>query len=275
MSSRKQAIIAATLCLTIPMMFWLGAAVLALVVLRQSWEDARAVVLWSLLPAIAWFSIGDPLPLITGVGSCLLAYVLRRSVRLEWVMQSAALLGLGIYFLLPTVIPDILSAIDQALQGVIQQTLLEQPQVLLELEPYLSGLIQGIIAAIYLLVVILCLLLGRYWQSKLYNPGGFGVEFKQLKMPLGYSIVSVLLMLGLSALPVQLAGFVPVVTVPMVFAGLALLHYFASKKAGSIWIVAVYIALFVFGPYTYTLLIFLALLDSLIGFRTRFGKDTA
>lgn len=275
MASRKQAVLAASICLAVPMMFWLGAALLALVVLRQSWEEARTVVLWSFLPAIAWVAVGDPLPLITALGACLFAYVLRQSVRIELMMQSAALFGLGVYFLLPMLMPDMLTHITQALQELVQQALAEQPQIMAELQPYLGSLIQGTIAAIYLLVTILCLLLGRYWQSKLYNPGGFGAEFQQLRLPKGYSLVTVLLMLGLSGLPADLAGIVPVVTVPMALAGLALLHYFAGKQAGSMWMLPVYIGLFILGPYTYTLLIFLALLDSLFSFRQRFGKDTA
>src|SRR5690606_11839017 len=133
----------------------------------------------------------------------------------------------------------------------------------------------GVLAALHVSGFQLALLLGRYWQSELYNPKGFGLEFKALRLPMLYSLPCVLMLLGVAGIAPELAGMVPVLTVPMVLAGVALFHAVVTmKKAGTHWLVLLYAAMFMFGPYTYTLLIFIALLDSSINFRTRL-KDTA
>lgn len=274
MLSRKNATLAAGLCLTIPLFFWLGAALLALTILRQGLESSRSVLGWALLPAIVWLSLGDPMPLVTALGASGLAIVLRQTVRLDRTMFVAAAMGIGIYFLLPLLMPEILALILTSAEQVVDQALVHQPQILAEYKPHIYALIQGFLAAIYLLVIVLSLLLGRYWQSVLYNPNGFGQEFKQLMMPAAYSVVAMLLLLGVTALTPELAGITPSLTVPLMLAGLALLHRLASSKVGSAWMVPVYVALFLFGPYIYTLLIFLAFFDSLFNFRARL-KDTA
>lgn len=273
MQSRKSATVAASICLTIPLLFWCGAALLALVVLRQGLENSRLVVAWALLPAVLWLVLGDPIPLITAAGATALATVLRQTVRLDYTLLAASAIGIGIYLLLPMLMPEVLTVVVENAWQLVSQVFEHQPQLLADTRPHIEAMIQGVLAAIYLLVIVLSLLLGRYWQSVLYNPKGFGQEFKQLRLPAGYSLIAVILLLSATTLPPELAGVTPVLTVPMMLAGLALLHKLASAKVGSAWMVPVYVALFIFGPYIYTLLIFLAFLDSLFNFRARI-KDT-
>ena len=64
MASRKQATVAAAICLALPMLFWLGSALLVLVVLRHGQREGMLVGLWALLPAIAWFAVGDFTPFL-------------------------------------------------------------------------------------------------------------------------------------------------------------------------------------------------------------------
>lgn len=274
MRSRKQAILAALICLATPLLFWLGAAILALCVLRQGLEGSRLVVMWASLPAIAWFAVGDPLPLITAVGASSLALVLRQTVSLDRTLIVAAALGVAIYWWLPMLMPEVLELITQSASEMVKQALAHQSEMLSQFEALINSMIQGFIAAIYLLVIVLSLLLGRYWQSKLYNPGGFGQEFKQLRMSPAYSVLAMFLLFGTTSVTPDLAGMAPALTVPMMLAGLALLHSVASNKGGAGWMVPVYVALFVFGPYLYTLLILIAFADSLLNFRARL-KDTA
>lgn len=275
MQNRRQATIAASLCLAVPLLFWLGAAVLALVVLRQGLKESQPVVMWSLLPAIAWFASGDPMPLVAALGAISLAVVLRQTVRLDYTLVAAAGFGAALSLLLPLIMPEVLALVAEGVSKILEQSLAASPQVLNDLNNLLDSLVQGLVAAIHTLVIVLCVLLGRYWQSELFNPNGFGLEFKQLRLPLLYSLVAVGLLFGLAAVVPELAGMAPVLSVPMMLAGLALLHSLASKKAGSGWMAPVYIALFIFTPYIYTLLIFLALFDSIFNFRSKLKNDTA
>lgn len=275
MSGRWQATVAAGLCLALPLLFWIGAALLALVILRQGWREGSSVVLWALLPAIAWFAMGDPTPLIIAVGTSSLAVILRQTIRLDLVVMLAVIAGVLAYFLLPLWLSEVLPQVIQSSEQMIAEALNAQPELLAQIQPLVAPMISGVLAALHTLVFMLCLLLGRYWQSELYNPGGFGTEFKQLRLPLAYSLPTVAIMLLAGQLSPELAGLMPVLTVPMMLAGMALFHgVVTTTNASSAWILSVYLALFLFGPYMYTLLIFVALLDSGLNLRARL-KDTA
>ena len=275
MTGRWQATVAAGACLAIPLFFWLGAAILALVILRYGWQQAAQVVLWALLPGITWLAMGDPTPLLTALGTSALAVVLRATIRLDWTVMVSAVSGIVVYFLLPLLLPEVLPQVKDSSEQLIAEALKEQPELLTQLQPLVAPMISGVLAALHALVFMLCLLLGRYWQSSLFNPGGFGQEFRQLRMPLAYSLPAIVVSLAAGELEPVLAGVTPVLSVPLVIAGLALFHGLAKQTQTSPgWLAMVYIALIVFGPYMYTLLIFVATLDSLVDIRSRL-KDTA
>ena len=276
MTGRWQATVAAGACLAIPLLFWLGAAILALVILRYGWQQAAQVVLWALLPGITWLAMGDPTPLLTALGTSALAVVLRATIRLDWTVMVSAVSGIVVYFLLPLLLPEVLPQVKDSSEQLIAEALKEQPELLTQLQPLVAPMISGVLAALHALVFMLCLLLGRYWQSTFYNPGGFGAEFKQLRLPLAFSLPVMLVMLSAGQLDPELAGLMPVLTIPLMLAGLALFHGLVSQtKASPNWMIVVYIGLFVLGQYMYTLLIFVACLDSAWNFRARLPKDTA
>jgi len=62
-------------------------------------------------------------------------------------------------------------------------------------------------------------------------------------------------------------------SVPLVFAGLALVHgLVAEKRLGRFWLVGLYVTLLLFMQLIYPLLVVLAIVDSLIDFRGRFAS---
>ena len=65
MASRTQATVAAGAALAIPLLFWLGAAIVALVTLRHGAAEGSRVFMWASLPGIAWLAAGDPTPLVS------------------------------------------------------------------------------------------------------------------------------------------------------------------------------------------------------------------
>lgn len=274
MQSRLRVTAAAFVCMVLPVFFWLGAALIGLVILRQGWKDGRAILAWAVLPAIAWLSAGDPTPLLAVLGVSCCAGVLRQSVRLDKTLYAATAFGVGLYFIIPFTIPKLLALVTDNTELVFKQSFANNPEVWAQIQPLFEPLVAGIFAALHILAIILSLLLARYWQSELYNPNGFGQEFRRLRLSASYSVPAVIMLIGAASLGPQLVGLIPVLTVIMMLAGLALLHAIAAKKAGSFWMMPVYVALFIFGPYTYTLLILLALLDSFINLRDKV-KDTA
>ena len=62
----------------------------------------------------------------------------------------------------------------------------------------------------------------------------------------------------------------PLCSVPLAFAGLALLHGLVTQgKLGRFWLVGLYVSLLLFMQLVFPLLVMLAVVDSLIDFRGR------
>jgi len=67
-----------------------------------------------------------------------------------------------------------------------------------------------------------------------------------------------------------MAMLTPLCSVPLVFAGLALIHgLVAQKRLAKFWLVGLYVTLLLFMQLIYPLLVVLAIVDSLIDFRGR------
>lgn len=275
MQSSRNATLAAAGCFAIPLLFWAGAALWALVLMRQGWKEGLNVVLWSAIPAIGWFYAGDPTPLLAGLGTALSALVLRGSIRLELAVLAATLFGVVLYQVLPLTLDEILPKVVDRIEQAVSQSLTDNPEFLILVKALTEPLTHGVLAALHVLVLALCLLLGRYWQAMLYNPGGFGREFKSLRLPPGFTLPVLLALMSAGQLDPVLVGVLPILTVPLFLAGLAMFHGVVSNTtASSGWMFPIYIGLILFGPYMYTLLIFVAVMDSLLDVRSRL-KDTA
>ncbi len=106
----------------------------------------------------------------------------------------------------------------------------------------------SLIAMFNLLAAIV--LLGRWWQAELFNPGGFGSEFRELSLPRITVLVAGLTavtLIGQSAAGMEhrVAGDVFVIVVVLfAFQGLAVIHFRARAigLAGG-WLTALYILL--------------------------------
>lgn len=274
MDKPLNAIIAIVVTMFIPLLFWLGAALMALSILRHGAKEAANVVLWGSLPAFAWLAMGDSTPLLTALGASTLAIILRSSIDLRLTLMSASGLGVLIYLALPMLMPDVLAEVQKQSETMLAEALKDNLELWHSIQPKVGPLMVGALAAVQTMVMVLCLLLARWWQAALYNPGGYSEEFHVLKLPVGYAACVVLLLVFGSSLPAQLSGILPILTIPLVIAGVAFVHgLIRMKNLGGQWLVAFYICVFFLGPYLFTLLIFLSLIDSLIDIRGRL-KDT-
>jgi len=95
---------------------------------------------------------------------------------------------------------------------------------------FMSKIMTGSALALFLGLQILSLLLARYWQALLYNPAGFGQEFRQLRF--GMAATNGVLVITLFAITtaneVALNLFF-IAIVLMVFQGLAVIHSLVAK----------------------------------------------
>ncbi len=279
MRGRMQAIVVVAGSAALPMLFWLCAAAGSLVLLRRGLNDALGVLVWAVLPALAWWYFGDPRTLLVLLGSFGLALLLRN--RSSWPRVMLCSVGLGVLYAwaLGMVFGEPIAALATELQKVLPDMLSEAyKQLSVEEQTRLGALLipvlTGLLAALLQIITLLSLMLGRYWQASLYNPGGFGLEFRALRFsPLPAMVLLAGMLLGPS-LGVQMAMLAPLCSVPLAFAGVALVHGLVAKNRMSrFWLVGLYVTLVLFMQLIYPLLAVMAIVDSLFDFRGRASRD--
>lgn len=279
MRGRMQAIVVVAGSAALPMLFWLCAAAGSLVLLRRGLNDALGVLVWAVLPALAWWYFGDPRTLLVLLGTFGLALLLRSQNAWPRVMLCSVGLGLLYAVALGAVFGEPIAALATELQKVLPDMLSQAYQQLsveeqARLEALLIPVLTGLLAALLQIVTLLSLILGRYWQALLYNPGGFGLEFRALRFP---PVLAMLLLAGMlfgPSLGVQMAMLAPLCSVPLVFAGVALLHGLVSQgRMQRFWLVGLYVTLVLFMQVIYPLLAVMAIVDSLFDFRGRASRD--
>ncbi len=274
MRGSREATLVVALSAAIPLLFWLSGAALALVILRRGLNDALSVLIWGALPAIAWAAMGDMTPLLVILGSAGLAVLLRESGQWPKVLVVTVPLGVAYALLLLSVHNDQLVALAAQLRDALPQMLSGMEgevdtAMLGRLEALLVPILAGLLGAVHVLMVLVCLMLGRSWQAKLYNPGGFREEFHALRLsPLVAGPLLLLTLLGSQWTQVALLS--PVASVPLLIAGLALVHgVIGIKNLGTVWLVAFYVLFAFMAQFAYPLVMFLAFVDSLFDFRSR------
>ena len=283
MRGRREATLAVAIAAAMPLLFWLSAAAVALVVLRRGLSEALPVLAWGLLPAVVWAAVGDLTPLLVILGSAGLAVVLRQGN--DWVRVLLLAVPLGVAFALA-----LLMALNEPLQALassfremlpellgqmgIQLDEAGRATLLLRLDELLIPVLGGVLGAMHALMALLALMIARYWQAGLYNPGGFRQEFHQLRLP---PLVSI----GLLALVIlapqwsSLAILSPVASVPLLLAGLALVHaVVGARNLGRGWLIGIYAVLIWFANFSFILIMFLAFVDSLFDFRSRLRRPS-
>jgi len=115
-------------------------------------------------------------------------------------------------------------------------------------------------------------LLGRWWQSLLYNRGAFREEFHSLRLPKAVVLVFSALLLvevfGADAGQDVVGLLLAVTTVLYVFQGLAVLHFQTlTRGLNEYWLAGVYLFLFVAGQLTLPLLILTGIVDAMFDLR--------
>lgn len=273
MRGRMQAIVVVALASALPMMFWLGAAAASLVLLRRGLNDALSVIVWALLPATVWVYFGDPRPILGILGALIIAYILRATASWSKALLASLLVGVVFAWVLGIVFAQPLADLAAELNEIVAKMLTELYEQLsaeeqLQLQSLIVPVLTGLMAAVLQVLCVLSVLLARYWQAALYNPGGFGHEFKRLRLPAVIVFPLVFGMLFAPSLGIQAAILTPVCSVPLVFTGLAVVHGLVAKyRLGNFWLIGLYVGMVLFTQLTYPLLVVLAIVDSVFDFR--------
>ena len=268
MRGRMQAMSAAVgfmgLSLIFPLFSYVSAATVALVTLRLGWRETLVVTGGALLAtsAVAGIALGDPgvgasFALVVWLPIIVLSLVLRQTMSLPITLAVAATLGaLGVLAVYAGV-DDPAGWWRESVIKVIQTQILdsagldtEQAEVWRVALDQMANVMTGIVVAWFVLSSVLSLLLARWWQAMLYNPGGFRKEFYQLRLGKTMAMIALALML-VSLLPLDKVAAVSkdiviVLVLLYMLQGLAVVHAsVAARHVGIGWLVALYFVLLV------------------------------
>ena len=268
MRGRKQAIMAVVFLGLIPLVNLLNPVVVGLMVLRKGVLEVAIIFAWAILPIGAWAIVGDIAPLIMLFGISGLAWLLRETESWEFTLLATIAIGLGVEIYL-RLQPAVLDGLFQQLELLLVTNNLQG----IQLED-LRESIGSFIGVGYMFLAIGLLMLARWMQATLFNPGGFQKEFHQLrigqKMALG---LAGLMLLGSYQLLIP-QSWVFYLILPLLFSGIALVHaVVVNKKLSSLWLAAFY-ALLIVSPTVLLLIVLLALVDSWYDFRSRLQRST-
>jgi len=264
MHGRRQAIIVVVLTGLFPLVYCLSAAVVGFVNLRKSATEGLIILLWSLLPAALLWMAGDSTPVILMLSTAILAQVLKYKESWSRVIMLGTVLAILTQLSLvwqEGYVAELVSIVEEAIdlqrsQGVVVEYSASE----------VVNLLLGFYGAYHFTTVISCLVLARWWQAALYNPGGFKTEFHQLRLEPGFAVLLAgFILAALTGVP-PLSSWLAIMCIPPLLGGLALLHYLVAwKKLGFSWIVMVYLLALFISP----VVILLGLADSIVNFRKR------
>jgi len=276
------AAVSAMLSLIVPLVGLISSAAIALVTLRKGADEGLVVGAFAGFAGglLAFTALGSPLPavgfvLMLWLPVWVLGLVLRQTRSLALTVQVAALFGLlvvaGIRLFAAdpaTYWVELLEPVRRSLVGssVIDATVSERLVV------QAARWMTGAFAATFCFQLLLALLIGRWWQALLYNPGGFGAEFRALRMrsEVAYSA------LGLAAVVLLSDGAMwatelLLLLAPLFFLqGVAIVHNLAhAYSAHRGWLIGFYGLLLLVMPYAEILVAGFGFLDNWVDLRTR------
>lgn len=283
MRGRLQATGVAGLCGVLSWIFpplsYISGATVALVTLRLGAREGFIVVLGTAVLAgvfaLVWLKNTVPaLALISAIW--LPVWICAQVLRISH-SQGAMLVTIGIFGGLFAVGMWVLTGDAQAWwREWLGKVLEHQTQGSNGLSPEIVDrtalVMNGLMAAAISLSLTITLLIARWWQAVLYNPGGFRTEFQGLRLPRLLAIpvviaaVWVLIQLAKGGDYALVTDLALVASVLYFFQGLAVIHYRVRNQPMG-WMVILYALLFLIPHYTYLSLAMTGLADNFVNFR--------
>jgi hypothetical protein len=270
MKGRAQAVLVAVFATGSVLFAWVGAAVVALVTLRKGPAQGAQVLFWTMVPGLVLAAMGDTGPVTTLLGVMLAATVLRQFASWSWTLLAAVVSAVVTTILMATIgqgyIAEILRLLTEAVTQIASQS--NQPTGLHAAIPSATQ-VAGLLGLSNGFIVIISLILARWWQSLLYNPAGFGTEFRALRLTPQLTTLLLVAGFGVSALGPDYRLWGLIFALPLLFAGLALIHdLVARRQLNSNWLIVFYISFLLLDPVKLVLLV-AAILDSWFNIRAR------
>lgn len=274
----------------LPVLRWLAAVLMAVTTLRRGAKEGGLLVLAMVLPFLL-VSLNKQLliPIASQLTETLLLFGLALLLRSQqsWLLllETVTVLGVIVVAVVHWLNPDIVTTWQQFLQPEFEflaDSLFKNVPTIASLDAAstaemlknLARFATGLEIAVVSVSTLLNLVISRYVQAALYNPGGLRRELYALRLPrLLASILVALAVLAIWTRQAVLLDCLGVFVLPLTIAGLSLLHCMTARsKWQSVWLVICYIALVLFPPQVLILLIGASLIDAWWNVRQRFKR---
>lgn len=276
MGGPVQALTAAVLLALVPGLGWTSGAVVALVALRKNLSDAALPFAGAaIVAALVHWPTGDISQLGLVLAALVSALVLASSRALALALVAAgfasALYMLGVQSLAADKVNELVTLFQPGFDSFLSELKKAGNEEVLKLLDARTIVVEGM-SWVVTLGATAALLLARWLQAKLYNPGGFRSEFHQLRLPSMVAIGLVLVLMLVQVYP-QIRLILPCVVMPLLLAGLGLVHgVLGFKPNNTPLLVFFYVGLVLSSGFGVMLLVLMAVTDSFVDFRKRFQK---
>jgi hypothetical protein len=269
---RLQALIVALIGSFFPL---ISTAAIALVSLCKGAKEGTLLFLWVSLALVLIQQSGSENPLLTAVSivslgiMVLAAEVHRVMASWQWtllvIVVIAILSAQGFAILMGSSVNSLVATAQDLLNAVKSQGQDAQLSVALS-----ESMLLGLVATILAIGSMMSLMLARWWQAGVQNPGGFQKEFHSFSIDAKIAVILIVILVVGQFFSQSAQIWVDIAALPLIIAGIALVH-FAVKLFGQgrQWLAFLYVGMIMVGKPVTLLLVVLALTDSLIDLRSR------
>lgn len=205
----------------------------------------------------------------------ILALVLRRYANWASVLQAGVIVSLTVIISVHGLYPQFTSQMaPQLVNWIVENSTAELTNITAHDKQVLVVLVKtymiGAIIGAALINASSQLIVARWWQAVIFNPGGLREELHGIRLNFWLGVLLVAGTAGTYFKSAIMLDMMPLLYLVFSAAGLSLLHFLANgHKWGWVGLLVAYVLLVWLMPYSIMMLAFVALLDIVVNFRSR------
>jgi hypothetical protein len=263
---------------------WLGEIIIALITLRLGFYRGSQVALAAFVPlALAFLFFVQHSVIVFEAYA--LAWIIVFALVLRWTKGWGPLLLFSAIIAMVHVVsvqlfyPEITQFWLTQLHSAVDHSAFfknTDPKQQKQMFDYLASIATGFTATFIVVGQLTVLLLARWWQASLFNPGGLRQELTNISMPFIGSIGLMMIYFGTLYWPGLFNDLIITATYPFTLSGLSLLHFYAERQNyGKFLLISVYLLFVTMFFIMLNLLAFISVIDSYIDLRQKIRDKLA
>ncbi len=288
MAGRMQAaifvVLSTLISLLLPPLIVFSNAAIALITLRKGWQQGFLYTLLAIITLVIvsvllkqQASSGFVAGLATWLPVVLIASALAMTKSWSKTLQLTLLISVAGVLLFHLMHPDAVAYWEPVLKQMkpmLQQAYQLSDSKLDETINNAAAWMTGTFAAALAIIAIVSLIIARSWQARLYNPGGFGEEFRQIAIGKQASIAFLVgITLAVITANQLIIELIMIGVAIFMFQGLSLAHSIVKQRNMSVrWLIGLYVLMFLLLIQMIVLLATFGLVDNFSDFRRKVAK---